>query len=386
MKPIYLDYAAATPVRKEVLIAMEPYFYPFYANPGSVHPAGKKAKEAVETARKKVASLLEAEDSSKIIFTGSGTESINLALQGIAHAYKKKGNHIITTKIEHKAVLETCRFLEESGHCMVTYLDVDNFGRINPRDVEKAITKKTILISVMYANNEIGTIQQIAEIGKMARQKKIFFHTDACQATGALDLSVRNLDVDLLTLNGSKMYGPKGIGMLYVRKEINLAPLIFGGGQEFGLRGGTENVSGIIGFSKALGLAQLERKQESERLTTLRDQFIEKVLKAIPRCTLNGHPTQRLPNNVNISFADIDAETLLKALGEQGIYVSAGSACTANSVAISHVLEALHLPKAMARGTIRFTFGKGTNEKDLGIVLKTLKETVEILRKTETLK
>ncbi len=381
MKSIYLDYAAATPVRKEVLMAMEPYFYPLFANPGSVHPAGKRAKEAVEAARKNVALVLGSQDPSEIIFTASGTESINLALQGVVRAYHQKGNHIITTKIEHKAVLETCRFLEESGQCKVTYLDVDNFGRVNPRDVEKAITKKTILISVMYANNEIGTIQQIVEIGKIARQKKVFFHTDACQAAGALNLSVDQLNVDLLTLNGSKMYGPKGVGMLYVRKGVTLAPLIFGGGQEFDLRGGTENVPGIVGFSKALELAEKERSQESQRLTRLRDQFIEKVLGTIPRCKLNGHPRQRLPNNVDLSFAGIDAETLLKALGEQGIYVSAGSACTANSITLSHVLEALHVSKAMARGTIRFTFGKGTNEKDLGIVLKILKETVEILRK-----
>ncbi len=381
MKSIYLDYAAATPVRKEVLIAMERYFYPLFANPGSVHPVGKRAKEAVELARKNVASILGAEDSSEIIFTGSGTESINLALQGIARAYRKKGNHIITTKIEHKAVLETCRFLEESGQCTVTYLDVDNYGRVNPRDVEKAITKKTILISVMYANNEIGTIQQLADIGEIACQKKILFHTDACQAAGALDLSVKTLNVDLLTLNGSKMYGPKGVGMLYVRKGVNLVPLIFGGGQEFGLRGGTENVPGIVGFSRALGLAENERSQESQRLMHLRDQFIEKVQRVIPRCKLNGHPIQRLPNNVNISFANIDAETLLKALGEQGIFVSAGSACTANSITLNHVLEALHVSKALARGTIRFTFGKGTNEKELGMVLKVLKETVEILRK-----
>jgi len=380
MKSIYLDYAAATPVRKEVLLAMEGYFYPLFANPGSVHPAGKRAKEAVELARKNVASILGTEDSSEIIFTGSGTESINLALQGIARAYRKKGNHIITTKIEHKAVLETCRFLEESGQCTVTYLDVDNYGRVNPRDVEKAITKKTILISVMYANNEIGTIQQLADIGEIACQKKILFHTDACQAAGALDLSVKTLNVDLLTLNGSKMYGPKGVGMLYVRKGVTLVPLIFGGGQEFGLRGGTENVPGIVGFSRALELAENERSQESQRLMHLRDQFIEKVQRVIPRCKLNGHPIQRLPNNVNISFAGIDAETLLKALGEQGIYVSAGSACTANSITLSHVLEALHVSKALARGTLRFTFGKGTNEKDLGMVLKVLKETVEILR------
>ncbi len=383
MKSIYLDYAAATPVRKEVLMAMEPYFYPLFANPGSVHPAGKRAKEAVEAARKNVVLILGSQEPSEIIFTGSGTESINLALQGVVRAYRKKGNHIITTKIEHKAVLETCRFLEESGQCTVTYLDVDNFGRVNPRDVEKAITKKTILISVMYANNEIGTIQQIADIGKIARRKKVFFHTDACQAAGALDLSVDQLNVDLLTLNSSKMYGPKGVGMLYLRKGVTLAPLIFGGGQEFGLRGGTENVPGVVGFTRALELVEKERGQESQRLTRLRDQFIDDVMQAIPRCKLNGHPKQRLPNNVNISFAGIDAETLLKALGEQGIYVSAGSACTANSITVSHVLGALHVSKAMARGTIRFTFGKGTNEKDLGIVLKILKETVEILRKLQ---
>ncbi len=292
-----------------------------------------------------------------------------------------KKNHIITSLIEHKAVLETCHSLEKYAGCTITYLAVDKFGRVNPKDVESAITSQTVLISVMYANNEVGTVQPIAEIGRIARKHHVLFHTDACQAAGALDISVKHLNVDLLTLNGSKMYGPKGIGLLYVRDGVRLAPLIQGGGQEFGLRGGTENVPGIVGFAKALELAQKERPVVAKRLAALRDYFSSRIINEIPDCRLNGHPLQRLPNNVNISFAEIDAETLVKALSEQGVFVSAGSACTANSVEVSHVLEALQIPSSLAMGTLRFTLGRSTTRADLVRVLKILQKTVAILRK-----
>ncbi|MBS3170091.1 cysteine desulfurase [Candidatus Woesearchaeota archaeon] len=382
MKQIYLDHAAATPVREEVLAVMKPFFSQEFANPNSIHAAGRKARDAVESARESVRKIIRAEKPSEIIFTGSGTESINLAIKGIMRAYHKKGNHIITTKIEHKAVLETCRYLQKHGGCRVTYLNVDREGKVNPRDVEKATSKKTVLITVMSANNEIGTIQPIAEIAALARKHKVLFHTDACQAAGALDLNVQRLGVDLLTLNGSKIYGPKGVGLLYVRTGVRLVPLFHGGGQEFGLRSGTENVPGIVGFAAALEWAEKERFKEAKRLRSLRDHFIERILKEVPQSRSNGHPVQRLPNNVNISFAGVDAEVLVKTLSAEGIYVSAGSACTANSVVVSRVLKAIGVPQEFAFGTIRFSLGKKTTKKELDTVLAALQKNIEIIRKT----
>ncbi|MBI4152634.1 cysteine desulfurase [Candidatus Woesearchaeota archaeon] len=382
MKQIYLDHAAATPVRREVLSVMKPFYSSEFANPSSIHAAGRKAHDAVDHARESVRKIIHAEKPAEIIFTGSGTESINLAIKGIMRASGKKGNHIITTKIEHKAVLETCAYLQKYGGCRVTYIDVDGKGKVNPRDVEKAITPRTVLITVMYANNEIGTIQPIAEIAAIAQKHKVLFHTDACQAAGALDLNVKRLGVDLLTLNGSKMYGPKGTGILYVRNGIRLIPLLHGGGQESGLRSGTENVPGIVGFAAALELAEKERIKEAKRLRSLRDHFIERILKEIPESRLNGHPVRRLPNNVNISFAGVDAEVLVKTLSAEGIYVSAGSACTANSVIVSHVLQAIGIPHDLAMGTLRFTLGKNTTKKELDTVSAILKKNIEIIRKT----
>lgn len=396
MKQTYLDYAAATPVRKEVAKAMQKFFSEDFANPSSAHAAGKKAQEKVEEAREKIRQVLQAENASEIIFTGSGTESINLAIKGVMRAYKNKGNHIIATKIEHNAVLETCAYLEKHENCTVTYLDVDEFGRINLCDVEKAITPKTVLISIMYANNEIGTIQPITEIAKIARAHNVFFHSDACQAAGALEINVQQIGVDLLTLNGSKIYGPKGNGLLYIRRKIDLFPLIHGGGQEFGFRSGTENVAGIAGLAVALELAEKERVKEAKRLCTLRNYFIERVLTEVQSSRLNGCKlnnislndsdkfSQRLPNNVNISFADVDAETLLKMLSAERIYVSAGSACTANSVKISHVLKAIKVPEELAMGTLRFTLGRETTKKKLDRTLSILKESIEWIRKTGT--
>ncbi len=375
---LYLDYAASTPVRKEVrkvIAEVNRYF----ANPSSMHAAGKKAKEVVEGSRKRIKKTLNAKDNDKIIFTSSGTESINLAIKGIAHAYQKKGKHIITSKIEHKAVLETYKFLEKEGF-MVTYLDVDRYGRVNLKDVEKAITKKTILISIMYANNEVGTIQPIKEIAAIAKKKKVLFHTDACQA-GMLDLDVQKLDVDLLTLNSNKIYGPKGAGLLYVREGIKLQPLIHGGGQEYGLRSGTENLPTIVGFAKALELAQQEKVKEDKRLSGLRNYFISEIMKKIPNASLNGHPTERLPNNVHLAFEGVEAETVLSYLNQQGIYASAGSACTANEIEVSHVLKAMKVSEKLARGSIRFSLGKYTDKKDIYNVVKVLAEVISSLRK-----
>lgn len=395
MKQTYLDYAAATPVRKEVAKAMQKFFSEDFANPSSAHAAGKKTQEKVEEAREKIRQVLQAENASEIIFTGSGTESINLAIKGVMRAYKNKGNHIITTKIEHNAVLETCAYLEKHENCTVTYLDVDEFGRINLCDVEKAIKPKTVLISVMYANNEIGTIQPITEIAKIARAHNVFFHSDACQAAGALEINVQQIGVDLLTLNGSKIYGPKGIGLLYVRRKIDLFPLIHGGGQEFGFRSGTENVAGIAGLAVALELAEKERVKEAKRLCTLRNYFIERVLTEVQSSRLNGCKlnntsltgsdkfSQRLPNNVNISFADVDAETLLKVLSAERIYVSAGSACTTNSVKISHVLKAIKVSEELAMGTLRLTLGRDTTKKKLDRTLSILKESIKAIRKSK---
>ena len=375
---LYLDYAASTPVRKEVrkvIAEVNRYF----ANPSSMHAAGKKAKEVVEGSRKRIKKTLNAKDNDKIIFTSSGTESINLAIKGIAHAYQKKGKHIITSKIEHKAVLETYKFLEKEGF-MVTYLDVDRYGRVNLKDVEKAITKKTILISIMYANNEVGTIQPIKEIAAIAKKKKVLFHTDACQA-GMLDLDVQKLDVDLLTLNSNKIYGPKGAGLLYVREGIKLQPLIHGGGQEYGLRSGTENLPTIVGFAKALELAQQEKVKEDKRLSGLRNYFISEIMKKIPNASLNGHPTERLPNNVHLAFEGVEAETVLSYLNQQGIYASAGSACTANEIEVSHVLKAMKVSEKLARVSIRFSLGKYTDKKDIYNVVKVLAEVISSLRK-----
>ncbi len=374
---IYLDYAAATPVRKEVQkIVAEVQRY--FANPSSMHGAGKKAKEIVENSRTKIKKILNANELDKIIFTSSGTESVNLALKGVAFAYKKKGNHIITSKVEHKAVLETCKYLEKEGF-KVTYIEVDQYGKVNPNDVKKAIIKKTILISIMYANNEVGTIQPIKEIAAIAKEKKILFHTDACQA-GMLDLDVQKLGVDLLTLNSNKIYGPKGAGLLYVKERVHIEPLLHGGGQEYGLRSGTENLTAIVGFAKALDLAQQEQK-EAKRLQGLRNYFIAQVKKRIPNTHLNGHPTERLSNNVHLSFEGVEAETVLSYLNQKGIFASAGSACTANEIEISHVLKAMNVPEKLARGSIRFSLGKYTPKEDIGKVVNFLIQIISNLRK-----
>ncbi len=375
-KPIYLDHASTTPVDPRVLTAMQPYFSKIYANPSSIHDAGRKAREAVDKTRTAVAKILRCLPE-EIIFTSGGTESINLAIKGIAFTRGK--GQIITSAIEHPAVLETCKYLETKGF-VVTYLPVDKYGLISPADVIRAICKDTILISVMYANNEIGTIQPLAEIGAIAKKHQILFHSDACQA-GTLDLDVAKMKVDLLTLNSSKIYGPKGVGLLYVRKGIALEPLLHGGKQESGFRSGTENVPGIVGFAKALELAQKEKLQENKRLTSLRDHFIQAVLAKISNTHLNCQPSQCLPGIINISFAGVEAESVVRYLSQHGIYISSGSACSSQQIETSHVLKAMSLSKKWAGGSLRFSLGRATTKKDLNQVILILEKIIQSLRR-----
>ncbi len=376
-KTIYLDHASTTYVAPEVASAMQEYFEKNYANPGSLHDPGLKAKFNLDNARISVAKIISC-STEEIVFTGGGTESINLAIKGLA--FLKGKGHIITSKIEHSAVLNSCRYLEKKGF-EVSYMDVDRYGLVSPADIKNAIRKDTILVSIMYANNEIGTIQPIEEISKITKEHNIPFHIDACQAAGSLELDVNKLGADLMSLNGSKIYGPKGIGILYKRKGIELEPLIHGGDQEFGLRGGTENIPGIIGFAKALELAQHNREKESKHLSALRDYLISGILNSIPGSFLNGHPTQRLPNNANISFLDVEGESILLHLSKKGIYVSTGSACTSKKLEISHVLDAIGLNHDAAHGSIRFTLGKLTTKEDIDYTLETLPKVITLLRK-----
>lgn len=384
MKKIYLDYAATTYIDPRVLQKMRPYLTTAYGNASSLYSLGRQAKAAIEKAREDVAKILGA-SSREIIFTGSGTESANLAISGIAKAYKDKGNHIIVSKIEHKAVLESAKKLEKEGF-RVTYSNVDSNGIIKLNELKKSLNKKTILVSIMYANNEIGAIQPIKEISqiiKKFRKENLLpaFHADACQAVGVLSLKVNELGVDLLTLNGSKIYGPKGVGCLYVNKNYKIEPLIVGGSQEMGLRAGTENTALIVGFSEALKLAEKLREKESKRLRKLRNYFTKKILKLIPHCQLNGHPQKRLPNNINISFSGIEGESLVLKLDQYGISGSTGSACTSTDLTPSHVLLALGVSEDLAHGSLRLTLGRKTTKEDLDYVLKILPKVVENLRK-----
>jgi cysteine desulfurase len=371
-KRIYLDYAAATPLHEDVFLAMKPYFMTNYGNPGGTGEYAKQAYAAVMESRIKIADILGVKPT-ELIFTGSGTESINLGLQGVMHASKKK--HIIISAIEHHAVTETCKALEKEG-CRLTIIPVTKEGIIDLAQLQNAISKDTALISVMYANNEIGTIQPLKKIVRIAHDNNILVHTDACQAAGLLPL--QNLGVDLMTLNASKMYGPKGIGLLYVRKGITIKPLVYGGGQEFGKRSGTEHVSGIVGMATALDIVEEEREQEVKRLTYLKDKLITGLLK-IPHTQLNGS-LQRLANNVHVSFKNIEAETLLDILHEHDIDASAGSACTSTQLQQSHVITALGLSYAWAHGSVRFTLGRGTTDEDIDFVITTITKAITELR------
>ena len=378
MDRIYLDNAATTAVSPEVLTAMLPYFTECYGNPSSIHSTGRDAHKAVDAARRQVAAAINA-DPSEIYFTAGGSESDNWAIKGTAFAKRDKGNHIITTAIEHHAVLHTCQWLEKQGF-EVTYLPVDENGLVSVADVEKAITDKTILISVMAANNEIGTIEPIAEIGALARSRGILFHTDAVQAVGAIPLDVKAMNIDMLSMSGHKFHGPKGIGALYVRKGVRLDTLIAGGAQERGKRAGTENLPGIVGIGKAIEIATRDMEANAERMTRLRDKLIHGILEEIPDVRLNGHPTRRLPNNVNVSVRYIEGEALLLRLDLAGIAGSSGSACTSGSLDPSHVLLAIGLPHEIAHGSLRLTLGTDTTEADIDEVLDKLPGIVKNLR------
>ena len=378
MRRIYLDYAATTPMDPEVLKAMLPYFTDRFGNPSSIHSFGQEAKAAVEKARREIASFLGAKQD-EIIFTSGGSESDNFAIKGVAYANKHKGNHIITSSIEHHAVIKSCEFLEKMGF-EVTYLPVSKDGLVDPEDVKKAITDKTILISIMHASNEIGTIQPIKEIGKIARKKKIYFHSDAVQTFGHIHINVDELNVDLLSVSAHKLCGPKGIGVLYVRKGTRIVSFIHGGGQERKRRASTENVPAIVGFGKAVEIAKKTMDEEVKKLVILRDKLIKGILEKIDNVYLNGHPARRLPNNVNVSVESIEGESMLLNLDMEGIAASTGSACTSASLEASHVLLALGLSHELAHGSLRFTLGRYTEKEDINKVLEILPKIVKKLR------
>tara|TARA_Y100000310_G_scaffold60403_1_gene55744 strand:+ start:121 stop:1335 length:1215 start_codon:yes stop_codon:yes gene_type:complete len=369
---IYLDNSATTKIDKRVKQDMENCYDCVYGNPGSFHSIGLKAKNVLDGAREKVAKILNAR-STEIIFTAGGTESINLAIKGLAYAQQSVNGkkHIVTTKIEHHAVLHTCEYLEKKGF-EITYLDVDKDGLIDVEELRNSIREDTFLVSIIWANNEIGTVQDIGRISKICKDNGVFFHVDGCQAGCYLDLNVGKLGVDMLSLNGSKIYGPKGVGMLYLKRGVHIEPLIHGGEQEMGKRAGTENVAGIVGFTKALEIAQSEMLEECNRLKDLRDFLIKGILNKIPKTRLNGHVEKRLPNNVNVSFLDIEGESILLYLDSKGIYASSGSACTSKTLDPSHVVLALGSPYEYAHGSIRFTLGRETSKKDMEYVLKEL--------------
>ena len=376
-KTIYMDNSATTPTRKEVVEEMIPYMTENFGNPSSIYELGKTSKHAIDKARKKVADVIGAEEN-EIYFTSGGTESDNWAIKGIAFANKNKGKHIITSSIEHHAVLHTCLWLEGQGF-EVTYLPVDKYGMVSPEELKNAIRTDTILISIMLANNEIGTIQPVEEIGKIAREKKIYFHTDAVQAIGHVPIDVKKMNVDLLSLSGHKFEGPKGCGALYIRKGTKIETLLHGGAQERKRRAGTENVPAIVGLGKAIELATGEIEDSNKTLQDMRERLIKGLLK-IPKTHLNGHPTQRLANNVNVTFEYIEGESLLLLLNAKGIFASTGSACNSSSLEPSHVLTACGVPHEIVHGSLRLSLGRINSEKDVDRVLEALLEIVQKLR------
>lgn len=378
MKRIYLDYAATTPTDPEVVEAMLPYYSERFGNPSSIYSLGQEAKSAIENAREKIASLLGAKRE-EIIFTSGGTESNNFALKGIVYANENKGNHIITSVIEHHAIIAPCKFLEKRGFD-VTYLPVDKYGLINPDDVRKAITNKTILISIAHSNNEVGTIEPIEKIGKIAQEYDIYFHTDAVQSFGHIPVDVNDLNVNLLSISAHKLYGPKGVGAIYIRKGTKLTSFLHGGDQERRRRASTENVPAIVGFGKAVEIARDRMNKEAKQLEALRDKLIKGIFEKIDHVRLNGHPAQRLPNNVNVAFEFVEGESMLLNLDMEGIAASTGSACSSASLEPSHVLLALGLPHEIAHGSLRFTFGRYTRNEDIDYVLEVLPKIVEKLR------
>lgn len=376
-RQVYMDHAATTATRPEVAEAMVPYMTGHFGNPSSLYDLASASREAVDAAREQVAAAIGAE-AKQIYFTSGGTESDNWAIKGVAFAKRAKGNHIITTAIEHHAVSHTCEWLEKQGF-LVTSLPVDKFGMVDPADVEAAITDDTILITVMMANNEIGTILPIAEIGAIAKEHGVLFHTDAVQAVGHIPIDVQAQNIDMLSLSGHKFHGPKGTGALYIGPGVRLDPLMHGGAQERGRRAGTENVPGIVGLGLALSLATVEMAETAERVTALRDRLIAGLL-TIPATYLNGHPEQRLPNNVNVVFEYIEGESILALLNSRGIAASTGSACSSRSLEPSHVLIACGLPHEVVHGSLRLTLGEVTTEEDVDYVIDAVTEVVQQLR------
>ena len=376
---LYMDYSATTPVKKEVLDEMMPYFTENFGNASSFHTFGREAKTALDKARGQVANLINAKPN-EIYFTAGGTESDNWAIEGIAFAHRSKGNHIITSKIEHHGILHICEYLEKHHGFEVTYLDVDAEGRVKLDELEKAIKDTTILISIMFANNEIGTIEPIKQIGEICRERKIFFHTDAVQAVGNVAIDVKDMNIDLLSLAGHKIYGPKGVGVLYIRKGIKIDNLIHGGSQERNRRAGTENIPGVVGLGKAIELATDNLEEHRNKMIALRDRLIEGLLK-VPYTRLNGaEGDKRLPGNVNVCFEFVEGESILLSLDFKGICASSGSACTSGSLDPSHVLLAIGLPHEIAHGSLRLTLGEGSKEEDVDYILEVIPPIIERLR------
>ncbi len=378
MRKVYLDNAATTALSPRVLEAMLPYFTQYYGNPSSVHAFGREAKQGLDKARDQVAKALHC-DPSEVIFTGCGTESDNTVLLGVAQRYGNKGKHIITTNVEHHAILHTCEYLEKQGYS-VTYLPVDQDGLVTAEQVAAAIRPDTILVSIMFANNEVGTIMPIQEIGTVCKEKGVLFHTDAVQAVGHIPVDVQAMHIDMLSLSAHKFHGPKGVGALYCRKGIRLPSYIMGGAQEKGRRAGTENVAGIVGLGAAIELATEQLEENRAKMTALRDRLMTGIQARISEVKLNGHPTNRLPNNVNFSFKYIEGESILLMLDMNGIAASSGSACTSGSLDPSHVLLALGLPHEIAHGSVRLTLGDETTEEDIDYTIDVLEKTVARLR------
>lgn len=379
MQKVYLDNAATTKVRDEVVEAMLPYFTEYFGNPSSLHLFAREAGKGLDTARAQVAKALNARPE-EIIFTGGGSESDNMVLRGIPEAYKKKGKHVITSAVEHHAVLHTLEAMEKEGRVEVTYLPVDEYGMVTAEQVEKAIRPDTVLVSIMFANNEVGTIMPIEQIGETCKKYGVLFHTDAVQAVGHVPVDVEKMHIDLLSLSGHKFHGPKGVGALYVRKGVRIPALILGGAQERRKRAGTENVPGIVGMGKAVELATAELEDNAAKMKVLRDRLIFGIPARIPDVKLNGHPTERLPNNVNFSIRFIEGESILLMLDLNGIAASSGSACTSGSLDPSHVLLAMGLPHEVAHGSLRLTLSEFTTPEEIDYVLDTLPPIVEKLR------
>ncbi|MDD5496066.1 MAG: cysteine desulfurase NifS [Candidatus Omnitrophica bacterium] len=379
MRKVYLDNNATTRMREEVLEAMLPFCKDIYGNASSIHQFGRAARRAVDEAREKVASLLGASSTEEIIFTSGGTEADNLAIKGIAAALKSKGDHIITSAIEHHAVLNTCKFLEKNGY-RVTYVGVDKDGIVNLDELKKAVTDKTILITIIYANNEVGTIEPVGDIAKIAGEKKVHFHTDAVQAVGKIPFEAKGINVDLLSMSAHKIYGPKGVGALYIKKGVKIMPQMLGGHHEMGKRAGTENVAGIVGMGKAAELARKELPMEAKRLEELRDYLYKGIISNIDHVRLNGHPEKRLPNTLNVGFKYLEGESIILNLDMEGIGVSTGSACTSGSLEPSHVLTAMGVDPAETQGSIRFSLGRDNTKEDMDYVIKVLPPIIKRLR------